>query len=415
MQPRHILIANNVYPPIMAGGAELIVAYQAEGLAAAGHRVTVVSTCGPEAEPYPVETRNGVEIIRFFPKNFYWSFTRGQVPAYQKALWHARDAWNFDAARRFKTILAEKRPDILHTHLIDGMSAALWRRAKQAGIPVIHTAHDYHLICPRALMLTRKLELCNTPHFGCQLYRQWHLHTATDVDLFCSPSQFLINKHLEYGLRAKRTAVVRNGIPLPVLPPRHYDSSRPLRFLFAARLTPEKGCQVVLDALKHLPADLPFELTVAGKGAMAESFQALAAQDKRVRFLGYISGDEKQNVFSQTDCLLIPSLWYENAPVVIVEAAAYGMGVIGSDIGAIPEFVQHQETGLLFEPGSPSALAAAMTQIIKQPELLPRFAANARRLLDECTVPRMVENYLGHYETLLGAPSAAASPAASAA
>ncbi len=401
MQPRHILIANNVYPPIMAGGAELIVAYLAEGLAAAGHRVTVVSTCGPEAEPYPIETRNGVEIIRFFPKNFYWSFTRGQVPAYQKALWHVRDAWNFDAARRFKAILSDKRPDILHTHLIDGMSAALWRRAKQAGIPVIHTAHDYHLICPRALMLTRKLELCNTPHFGCQLYRQWHLHTAEDVDLFTSPSQFLINKHLEHGLRAKRAAVVRNGIPLPVLPPKQYDSSKPLRFLFAARLTPEKGCQVVLDALKHLPADLPFELTVAGKGAMADRFKAMAEQDKRVRFLGYISGDEKQTVFSQTDCLLIPSLWYENAPVVIVEAAAYGMGVIGSDMGAIPEFVQHLETGLLFEPGNPQALAAAMTQLIKKPEQLPHFAAKARHLLEECTVARMIDNYVTHYEALM--------------
>ncbi len=401
MQPRHILIANNVYPPIMAGGAELIVAYLAEGLAAAGHRVTVVSTCGPEAEPYPIETRNGVEIIRFFPKNFYWSFTRGQVPAYQKALWHARDAWNFDAARRFKAILSDKRPDILHTHLIDGMSAALWRRAKQAGIPVIHTAHDYHLICPRALMLTRKLELCNTPHFGCQLYRHWHLHTAEDVDLFTSPSQFLINKHLEHGLRAKRTAVVRNGIPLPVLPPKQYDSSKPLRFLFAARLTPEKGCQVVLDALKHLPADLPFELTVAGKGAMEDSFRDMAEQDKRVRFLGYISGNEKQTVFNQTDCLLIPSLWYENAPVVIVEAAAYGMGVIGSDMGAIPEFVQHLETGLLFEPGNPQALAAAMTQLIKKPEQLPHFAAKARHLLEECTVARMIDNYVTHYEALM--------------
>ena len=401
MQPRHILIANNVYPPIMAGGAELIVAYLAEGLAAAGHRVTVVSTCGPEAEPYPIETRNGVEIIRFFPKNFYWSFTRGQVPAYQKALWHARDAWNFDAARRFKAILSDKRPDILHTHLIDGMSAALWRRAKQAGIPVIHTAHDYHLICPRALMLTRKLELCNTPHLGCQLYRQWHLHTAEDVDLFTSPSQFLINKHLEHGLRAKRTAVVRNGIPLPVLPPKQYDSSKPLRFLFAARLTPEKGCQVVLDALKHLPADLPFELTVAGKGAMEDSFRDMAEQDKRVRFLGYISGNEKQTVFNQTDCLLIPSLWYENAPVVIVEAAAYGMGVIGSDMGAIPEFVQHLETGLLFEPGNPQALAAAMTQLIKKPEQLPHFAAKARHLLEECTVARMIDNYVTHYEALM--------------
>lgn len=68
----HILIANNIYPPIMAGGAELIVAELAEGLVRRGHKVTVVSTCAPESEPYPIEIRNGVEVIRFFPKNRYW-------------------------------------------------------------------------------------------------------------------------------------------------------------------------------------------------------------------------------------------------------------------------------------------------------------------------------------------------------
>lgn len=402
MPSRHILIANNIYPPIMAGGAELIVAYLAEGLAARGNRVTVVSTCGPEMEPYPVETRNGVEIIRFFPKNVYWSFTRGnQQPGYKKALWHLRDAWNQDASRRFQTILAEKQPDVLHTHLIDGMSAVLWRRAKRAGIPVLHTAHDYHLLCPRAFMLTRSLALCTKPQIGCQIYRQWHLHTAADVDLFTSPSQFLINKHLENGLRAKQTAVIRNGIPLPRVTPHQRASDAPLRFLFPARLTIEKGCAVVLAALQHLPQDLNFELTVVGKGPLEEQFKAMALQDKRLRFLGYVSGEQKNEVFSAADCLIIPSLWYENAPVVIVEAAAYGMGVIGSRIGAIPEFVADEETGLLFEPGNPQALAVAMMKLIRNPQRIQQFAHNAQKLLTECTVDRMVESYGAWYETLL--------------
>jgi glycosyltransferase involved in cell wall biosynthesis len=399
--PRHILIANNVYPPIMAGGAELIVAYLAEGLAQQGHRVTVVSTCGPEMEPYPVETRNGVTIIRFFPKNVYWSFTRGQKPGYQKALWHLRDAWNRDASRKFQAVLAEHQPDLLHTHLIDGMSAVLWRRAKQAGMPVLHTAHDYHLLCPRAFMLSRSMQLCTKPQLGCQIFRRWHLQTARDVDLFCSPSQFLIAKHQEHGLRVKQTAVVRNGIPLPQVPPRQREPGAPLRFLFPARLTVEKGCEIVLAALQHLPATANFELTVVGKGALEEQFKTAAAQDKRLKFLGYVSGAEKAAVFAAADCLLIPSLWYENAPVVIVEAAAYGMGVIGSRMGAIPEFVRDGETGLLFEPGNAQALAAAMLRLIEQPEQLAAFAANAQSLVASSGVATMVAAYSEHYEQLL--------------
>ena len=159
----HILVVNNIYPPIMAGGAELIVAWLSEGLARRGHRVTVVSTCGPDMQPYPVETRNGVTVIRFFPRNVYWNFVRDGQKRHRRLVWHLRDAWNRDAGRQFQAILNEAPPDIVHTHLIDGLSATIWQRARQAGVPIIHTAHDYHLLCPRAFLLTRDWQICRHP------------------------------------------------------------------------------------------------------------------------------------------------------------------------------------------------------------------------------------------------------------
>src|ERR1700689_3649847 len=121
----HIMVVNNMYPPFAVGGAELITSYLAEGLARRGNRVTVVSTCGPTMEPYPVETRNGVEVVRFFPPNLYWSFKPGRQPRIRKWAWHARDAWNRSAGRRLDAIRAETQPDILHTHVIDGFSATI--------------------------------------------------------------------------------------------------------------------------------------------------------------------------------------------------------------------------------------------------------------------------------------------------
>jgi hypothetical protein len=70
----HVVVATNIHPPIMAGDAELIVEWLSEGLVARGHRVTVVSTCRPEMQPYPVEIDNGVTVIRFLPRNVYWRF-----------------------------------------------------------------------------------------------------------------------------------------------------------------------------------------------------------------------------------------------------------------------------------------------------------------------------------------------------
>jgi len=398
----HVLIVNNLYPPIMAGGAELIVRNLAEGLAARGHRVTAVTTCGPEMEPYPGEHVGGVEIIRFFPKNVYWSFARTGRPRWQKALWHLKDSWNRDAAQRLGAIMADGRPDVMHTHVIDGFSPAIWRRARAVGVPVIHTAHDYHLMCPRAFMLDRNWNLCTNPSMRCRLFRRWHLGSTRHLSAFVSPSQFLLDQHLAAGLAVPITGVVPNGIPeISVSQRMEDDPARGAHFLLAARLTTEKGILVALAAMALL-SDLPdIRLTVAGRGMLEDAVRAAAARDPRINFVGYISGEEKNQQFRAADALLIPSLWYENAPVIIVEAAAYGIGVIGSQIGAIPEFIRDGETGLLFEPGNAAGLAAALRRVATDRALRQRFAVNAPSVTQRFTIDGMVEGYLGQYQALL--------------
>lgn len=403
----HVLLVNNLYAPFVAGGAELVVEYLAEGLAARGHRATVVSTCGPDMEPYPAETKNGVDVLRFFPRNMYWSFKREGQGRVSRALWHLRDAWNRDAARRFQAILADAKPDIVHTHVIDGFSGSIWRRARRLGIPIVHTAHDYHLICPRAFLLTRNWQICTRPTLPCRTYRTWHLRTAADVDLFVSPSQFLLDKHREAGMEVSKVAVVRNGIPWPSgAPDRVAAAGVPTRFLLLCRLTEEKGVRVVLDAFRRLPHDLPCELTIAGRGPLESVARNAAAADRRIQFAGFVQGDEKHALLSKADYLLIPSLWYENAPVAVVEAAAYEIGVIGSRIGGIPELVQEGATGFLFEPGDAVGLAAIMRDLATGNIRLNGLKQAAEGVAERHAVAAMVENYLAHYRTLLGAGAA---------
>lgn len=407
--PSHIMLVNNIYPPIVAGGAERIVAYLAEGLVRRDHQVTVVSTCGPDMEPYPVEYRNGVEIIRFFPPNLYWSFDRSLQPGPRKWLWHARDAWNLAAGARLRTILTEARPDILHSHLIDGFSAAIWARARQAGVPVLHTAHDYHLLCPRAFMLTHDLDLCTQPQLACRLYRSWHIRTTRHIDLFASPSRFLLAMHRRAGLRAAEHTVVHNGIPLPenaeAVRAQRNPQSR-FRFLMLTRLTVEKGVQTVLDAVAQLPKHLPIEVAIAGKGPLEAKVRAAASDDSRIRYLGFIDGKGKSDALARAGYLLLPSLWYENAPVAIVEAAAYGLGVIGSDIGAIPEFIEPGRTGLLFPPGDSQALAAIMGRLSHDADSLPSLPMRSRALARHFSLDRMIDDYSDHYAALRDRQSA---------
>lgn len=399
----HIAVVNNLYPPIMAGGAELVVAWLCEALVARGHRVTVISCCGPEQEPMPIEHRNGVEVIRFFPPNVYWNFARREQPRYNKALWHMIDAWNIAAGQRVRSILLGARPDVLHTHLLDGFSASVWRQAKRLGVPVVHTAHDYHLLCPRAFLLTRDWKLCTAPSTGCRLYRSWHMRTTRYVDFFASPSQFLLDYHRTRGLRAIASGVVHNGIPVPedaaaVRASRAVDGKT--QFLLMCRLTPEKGVRTVLQAFARLPRDLPLELSIAGRGELEAEVQTAAAGDPRIVFHGYVAGSAKEQLLAAANYMLLPSLWYENAPVTIIEAAAYGLGLLASRIGGIPEFVEEGSTGFLCEPGNVADLAATMLGIATGAKTLNNLEARANALAERFGVKSMTEAYLQQYDRL---------------
>jgi glycosyltransferase involved in cell wall biosynthesis len=170
--------------------------------------------------------------------------------------------------------------------------------------------------------------------------------------------------------------------------------------LFAGRLTAEKGLQTVIAAMRRIPREYAVTLTIAGKGSLEGEARAAADEDPRVSFAGYLSGDDKVQAFAGADCLLLPSLWYENAPVVILEAAAYELPIIGSRLGAIPEFVQDGANGLLFEAGNPKALAEAIIRLATNRDLLATLTVGGASLIAKHSIAGMLDHYLSHYSSL---------------
>ncbi len=400
-RPLHILLASSLYPPLATGGAELVAQYLAEELVRRGHRVTVVSTC-PKGDEAEAEERNGVEVIRFFPRNLYWGYERRARPVAMRMLWHVRDAWNTSAAERFGRIIRDNRPDVMHSHLTAGFSPAIWGMAKRADIPTVHTAHDYQIACPRATLLTRRGSICTNPNIGCRAFRSWHLSRAGDIDVFCSPSRFLMDRFLELGLKAGRTRVVNNGIPLPKAdPPRDRVGAKRLELLFVARLSAEKGTLVVLDAMRRLPADLPVHLTVMGKGPLEPAVKSAAINDNRISFRGYLQGEEKRRAFLNADGLMLASLWYETAGLVLLEAASHGVAVIATRMGGIPEFMVEGQTGLLVPPGDAEALAVAIMRLATDTDFRERCRLNGPPFARQFSLERMTDEYLEVYRSVV--------------
>ena len=404
-QKLNILYLSNLYPPHIVGGAETIAAHLAEEMAIRGHTVTVLSTQGPCAGKDPtVETRCGVTVIRFFPQNLYWLFDRGQPPAWQRTLWHLRDAWNPSTRRQLEQLFGHTRPDIVHTHNIDGFSPIVWHVARRHGLPVVHTAHDYHLLCPRATLLRRNGKTCAQACGSCRLYRVWYRHRSRDVDVFVSPSRFLLDCHQAQGLRAQDYRVIPYGIPVPVVTnnigPRNQNTG-PVQFLYLGQLSPHKGVGHLLAAFHSLPADLPVLLHVAGRGPLEPEVRRAAATDNRVRFHGFVEARAKAELLAQSDVLVMPSIWFENYPLAVLEAYQAGVTVLASDIGGLPEMVEVHATGQLLPPGNTEALVARIVALARDPTLVRRLQHAARDRARRYTVQTMADEYQALYVGLL--------------
>jgi glycosyltransferase involved in cell wall biosynthesis len=402
-----VLIVNSLYAPFVVGGAEVITEMLATTLAAQGHRVSVATSCSRD-EDRAVERREGVNVYRFFPENRWWLHERfapgDHRSAIDKLRWRVADAWNRDAGEKFSRILDRVRPDVVHTHNIKGFSPIVWQIARRNGIPVVHTGHSYELICANGSLLGRSGKNCavRSRCMVCKVHGAWYRPKAVAIDVFCSPSNYLLRAHAEAGVLPKRVALVRNGVSRRGLPATRRDhEDGPVRYLYMGQLAAHKGIDTLIGAIRR-GSGSAFTIDIAGRGDGAARLEALAAGDERVRFHGFVEGERKDRLLASADVLVFPSIWVENAPMSIAEAFCYGLPVIGSRIGAIPEFVEHGTNGLLFEAANAAALATCMMELSERPEELRRIKQGARRSGKSWpTAETMSSDYLGIYRSLL--------------
>lgn len=400
-----ILMLSNLYPPYVIGGAELIASYLAEGLVGQGHQVTVLTSKGPDSADLagegetPAAARGNPAVVRFFPENRYWLYDQSPRRTLDKARWHFRDLWNRKVGRRFGAMLDQIRPDVLHSHNIDGFSPIVWAEAKRRGIPVVHTAHDYHFLCPRSNLLNRHGAICETPHPLCRGWRGFYRLRLRDVDVFASPSRFLLDLYRREGVLAEGQGVVAaNGVPLPASVVRPAVESGPLRLLYIGGLTESKGIRVVLAAMARLPAEMEVRLDIAGTGPLEAEVRAATAADRRIVYHGFVSGESKERLFD-ADLMVFSSLWYENMPTTILEASCRGMGVLASDLGATRDFVD-ERNGVRFPAGDATALAGLIARFQQDRARLEPFRRQAPTVTTDFTIPMMVARYIDIYRGL---------------
>jgi len=321
-------------------------------------------------------TRRGVQVQRFDADN----------DAITGALASIRTATNQFAGstgmrRRIASVLSEFRPDVVHVHnWFPTISASIFRQCKSAGVPVVHTIHNYRLLCVGATLYRdgKACEDCigsplRTAGIVHRCYRgsamgsaaatagmlaHWAMGTwSHSVDRFIALTEFSRQKLIEGGLPEEKIALKPNFVE-PDPGPGPGDGEY---FLYAGRLTEEKGVRVLLDCWKSAPGLSP--LWIAGDGPLREEVQQAAAGTSNVHWLGMKTSEEVLALMKQAKATLCPSLWYEGMPRVVIESLAVGTPVIASRIGGYSEMIVDGESGVLFASGDAGALQNRLREL----------------------------------------------------
>lgn len=381
-----IVTANNYY--YQRGGAERVLFDEEFVLREHGHVVLPFSTRDDKNRIAPTGSY-------FVPPRRIEQGTVIQRFAAATAVFH-----NYRAAHSFAALVDSRRPDIVHVHNIYGtLSTALISEANQRGIPVVMTAHDLKAVCAtyRCLDHESVCEACQGKHFyrcavrachpqgrgasivfAAEAYYNRILGRYRMLKCVVAPSLFLRNLLVRNGFAADRIQHIPNAIDVNRFTP---NPSVGEYVLYAGRLSPEKGILTLLKAIHG--SGIP--LRIVGEGPMrgiAEEL-AVALGLQNVRFEGYRSGEELAALFKNAAFVVLPSEWYENAPISALEAFAYAKPVLGSRIGGIPELVTPGDTGDLFEPNSVEDLRAKLIQLWRDRRGLLRLGRNARRTVED--------------------------------
>ena len=339
----NILLANKFY--YRRGGDCIYMLNLEQLLKEHGHKVAVFAMDYPENIETPWK--------QYFPQNMskLMAFTRPFGSAEVKA--------------KFNKLLDDFKPEIVHLNNIHThLSPIIAELAHNRGIKVVWTLHDYKLLCPRYDCLRNGDDICelcfNEDKSSCKTYKcmkgstlasligykeatTWNrrrLEKCTDV--FICPSKFMAQKMAQGGFNSKKLVSLCNFIDIDKCKKDTYEKEN--YYCYVGILSHEKGVKTLIKAAQKLP----YKLVIIGGGPLSDELKN-ETTNTNIEFVGYKQWDEIKEIVSKARFSVIPSEWYENNPLSVIEAQCLGTPVLGARIGGIPELIENNVTGMTFE------------------------------------------------------------------
>lgn len=394
-----ILQIIHCFPPESMTGSE-IYAYNLSKELSRNHKVNVFYRINdPKKEEYGIikENYEGLNVYKINNTLKGYSSIAGMYK-------------NEEIEHRFIQVLDEVKPDIVHIHHLLFLSLGIIDEIKKRNIPIVFTLHDYWLVCPRGQLLKTNLRVCNR-HIGTNCFyclgsglslkgllrRIAHVnkisiskkftHSLKDinekVDLFISPSRFLRNKFIEFGIPEKKIIYSDNGMNLDYFKDAEKIKSDKIRFGFIGTLISSKGAHVLIKAFNRIKSDKAI-LKIYGKSPVnngifnyRQRIKKAARYNRNIKFMGTFNNRDVAKIFKEIDILVFPSIWEENSPIVLHEATATRTPAIASNIGGVNELIKHGENGFLFKAGDFKELYVCMQNAMDSIEKIKNKIQNS--------------------------------------
>lgn len=440
-----ILLTSHVFLPDYASGTEILTFSTAKELQRQGHEVEVCT--GYPARPGLTDAQRfdgyeyeGIRVHRFL---------HDAAPMGEQSNVAEAEYNNLFFARWFHGYLKQFSPDMVHFFHLGLLSASAIDACHELCIPMVMTPTDFWLICPNNQLRLPDNSLCKgpdrdgvncmkhavsnnqPPHVAWIFDRLPHGVVATMIrgvnrgafsgswfapmvralyrragflkermnklDRVIMPTRLMQEMLVANGLNPGKVAFNRFGIQ-PTEPEAHKpDPAGKIRIGFIGGLSEHKGAHLLISSVRLLQETTFLELRIYGRTDLYpdyfERLLRLADADQRIRFCGTFPNEEIGRIFAELDVLVVPSIWYENTPLVIYSAQAAGCPVVAANLGGMAEVVEHEKNGLLFEAGDVAGLARAIERLTSEPLLLRKLAANAIR-------PKSISDYVAELCTI---------------
>jgi glycosyltransferase involved in cell wall biosynthesis len=400
---RSLLLLNSYH--YRRGGADVVCLDQDAMFARLGWRTALMAMHHPRNLPSPWS--------EWFVEELEFGDTKGLADKLKKA---TKAIWSFEAQRKLRGLIEVFRPEVAHLHNVyHHLSPSVLPVLAEAGIPTVLTAHDLKIACPAYKMFNSAgiCERCRTgsvinvirnrcvrDSLGASaivavesgLQRRLGIYRR-HVGRVIVPSRFYLDKLVEWDWPREQLAYVSNYVDAGTFTPSYEPGDY---VLFVGRLAPEKGVRTLVQAA--IAAGIP--LRVAGTGPLDAELRALPGAD-RIEWLGFCTGENLWAQVRGARALVLPSEWYENAPMSVLEAYASGTPVVGARIGGIPEMIS-DETGWTFRSGDVDDLAAVLRRVAETPDATVAAMGRSARERVEREFGRQVhvDGVLGVYRSL---------------